>query len=152
MVKSKIPRAYLIFLDRLKDKSICGVLPLSRARWVMKIIFRIPNEKVGSILGEMHRMGLIRINGQRFGLGHYTKSNSELCLIGVRGKGLKILDNTISQIVMSKKDKHSRKPNEVANLIIRLVGDRKLKAELFARKERKGWYVYGNEVKNKEID
>ncbi len=81
-----------------------------------------------------------------FGIGHYTKSNSELCLIGTKGKGLRILDNTISQIVMTKKDKHSKKPDNIPELIVKLVGDRK-KAELFARKEREGWDVYGDEVK-----
>ncbi len=82
-----------------------------------------------------------------FGIGHYTKSNSELCLIGIKGNGLRILDNTISQIVMTKKDKHSKKPEVVPELITKLVGDRKLKAELFARKQRNGWDVYGDEVK-----
>ena len=81
-----------------------------------------------------------------FGIGHYTKSNSELCLIGIKGKGLTILDDTISQIIFSEKDKHSKKPDEVPEKIVKLVGDRK-RAELFARKERKGWDVWGNEVK-----
>ena len=80
-----------------------------------------------------------------FGIGHYTKSNSELCLIGIKGKGLIILDDTISQIVMTEKDKHSKKPEEIPELIVRLVGDRK-RVELFARKKREGWDVYGDEV------
>ena len=80
-----------------------------------------------------------------FGIGHYTKSNSELCLIGIKGKGLTILDDTISQIVMTEKDKHSKKPDCIPDLIVRLVGDRK-RAELFARKKREGWDVYGDEV------
>jgi len=79
-----------------------------------------------------------------FGIGHYTKSNSELCLIGIKGKGLRILDNTISQIVMTEKDKHSKKPDIIPKLITKLVGDRKLKVELFARKKREGWKVYGD--------
>jgi len=81
-----------------------------------------------------------------FGIGHYTKSNSELCLLGTRGNGLRILDNTISQIVMSEKENHSKKPDVIPKLIIRLVGDRKRKVELFARQKRKGWHVYGNEI------
>lgn len=82
-----------------------------------------------------------------FGIGHYTKSNSELCLIGIKGKGLMILDNTISQIVMTEKDKHSAKPDIVPELIVKLVGDKKMKGELFGRKKRDGWIVYGDEVK-----
>jgi len=82
-----------------------------------------------------------------FGIGHYTKSNSELCLIGIKGKGLRILNNTISQIVMTEKDKHSKKPNIIPELITKLVGNKKMKVELFARKKREGWFVYGDEVK-----
>ena len=91
----------------------------------------------------------IKLNKNRkpfFGIGHYTKSNSELCLIGIKGKGLTILDDTISQIIMTQKDIHSKKPGEVRNLIVRLVGNRK-RIELFARTKTKGWDSWGNEVK-----
>ena len=81
-----------------------------------------------------------------FGIGHYTKSNSEICLIGIKGKGLPIIDNTISQIIMTEKERHSKKPDIIPDLIVRLVGDRK-RAELFARQKTKGWDVYGNEIK-----
>ncbi len=81
-----------------------------------------------------------------FGIGHYTKSNSELCLIGIKGKGITILDDTISQIIMTEKDKHSKKPDQVPEYIERLVGERK-RIELFARKKREGWDVYGDEIK-----
>ncbi len=46
---------------------------------------------------------------------------------------------------MTEKDKHSKKPEEIPELIVRLVGDRK-RVELFARKKREGWDVYGDEV------
>jgi len=80
-----------------------------------------------------------------FGIGSYTKSNSELCLMGVKGKGLPVLDNTISQIIMTEKDRHSKKPEEVADKILQLYGKRNA-IELFARKKRAGWDVYGDEV------
>ena len=80
-----------------------------------------------------------------FGIGSYTKSNSELCLLGIKGKGLPILDNTISQIVMTEKDKHSKKPSEVRDKIVQLYGDRK-RIELFARNKTPGWDTWGNEV------
>jgi len=81
-----------------------------------------------------------------FGIGNYTKSNSELCLLGVKGKGLMVLDNTISQIIMKEKTIHSKKPEEVRDLIVQLFGDRK-RIELFAREKVKGWDNHGNEVK-----
>ena len=66
MVKSNIPKAYLIFLEKLKEHCQLNVLPLNRARHILSNIFRIPKASVAPILGEMHRMGLIKINGQRF--------------------------------------------------------------------------------------
>jgi len=80
-----------------------------------------------------------------FGIGYYTKSNSEICLLGLKGKGLTILDNTISQIIMTEKQIHSKKPEEVRNLIIQLFGDRK-RIELFARQKVEGWDVHGDEI------
>ena len=40
---------------------------------------------------------------------------------------------------------HSRKPDEVADAIVRLCGDLP-RIELFARTRRPGWDAWGNEV------
>ena len=81
-----------------------------------------------------------------FGIGYYTKSNSECCLIGVKGKP-KVIDNTVSQIVMTPRREHSRKPKEVKDNIVKLMGDLP-RIELFAREKTKGWDSWGNEIKN----
>jgi len=78
-----------------------------------------------------------------FGIGYYTKSNSEICLIGVKGKPIKISDN-VSSIVFAPKEEHSRKPPEVRSKIIELCGDIP-RIELFARQKYKGWDNWGNE-------
>lgn len=81
-----------------------------------------------------------------FGIGYYTKSNAELCLIGVKGRPSKLkISNKVSSIIMSEKREHSRKPDEVRNKILELVGDRP-RIELFARHKTDGWDVWGNEV------
>lgn len=79
-----------------------------------------------------------------FGIGHYTKSNCELCLIGKKGHPV-IIDNTISSTLISPRRQHSRKPDEVRNMIVRLCGDLP-RVELFARQKTEGWDVWGNEV------
>lgn len=66
MALSKIPIMYQLLLDRLKEYSYAGMLPLRKARYVLSNIYRVPKQKLASVLGEMHRMGLIKINGQRF--------------------------------------------------------------------------------------
>ena len=90
-----------------------------------------------------------------FGIGYYTKSNGEVCLLATKGNPHKFVkDNSISQIVMTKRTKHSQKPSEIRNKIVQLLGDR-LRIELFARKPEtliedpswEGWDVWGNEVK-----
>lgn len=84
-------------------------------------------------------------NGSNFfGVGWYTKSNSEICLIGVKGKPIK-QSNSISQIIESVREEHSKKPEIVRNKIVEFCGDIP-RIELFARQEAEGWDCWGNEV------
>jgi len=80
-----------------------------------------------------------------FGIGHHTKSNGEICIILRKGKGLKVINNTVSQVIMIKKDKHSKKPHCCYTKLEKLYGsvDR---LEMFARHRREGWDTWGNEV------
>jgi len=81
-----------------------------------------------------------------FGIGYYTKSNAEICLLGTKGSAHSLVkDNSISQVIITPKTKHSRKPQEARNKIVQLVGDLP-KIELFARNKTEGWDVWGNEV------
>lgn len=79
-----------------------------------------------------------------FGIGHYSKSNCEVCLIGTKGSSLKSSDN-VSSVVISPRREHSRKPDEVRERIVELCGDRP-RIELFARERHQGWDVWGNEA------
>ena len=84
------------------------------------------------------------------GQGFYTKPNTELCLLGRKGKALKIHDNTVKQIVEYPITYHSAKPPVVRERIVRLVGDVP-KIELFARNKCKGWTTIGNGVDGRDI-
>ena len=84
-----------------------------------------------------------------FGVGWYTKSNAEVCLIGVKGKSPKI-SNSISQIIETVREKHSKKPDIVREKIVEFAGDLP-RIELFARQKVKGWDSWGNEVE-KDIE
>jgi len=79
-----------------------------------------------------------------FGVGWYTKSNAEVCLIGVKGKAPKI-SNSISQIIEAERGKHSKKPDIVRDKIVEFAGDIP-RIELFARQKVDGWDCFGNEV------
>lgn len=78
------------------------------------------------------------------GMGSYTKSNIELCLLGMRGH-IKSIDKTVPQILMEPRRGHSVKPPVVRDRIIQLFGDLS-RIELFARDQTPGWDVFGNEV------
>ena len=79
-----------------------------------------------------------------FGIGWYTKSNSEVCLIGTKGKAPKA-SNKVSQIVESVRKKHSKKPDIVRDKIVEFSGDLP-RIESFARNKVDGWDCWGNEV------
>lgn len=81
-------------------------------------------------------------------LGRWTMGNVEICLLGVKGTPNSMrIDKTIKQLVVAERTKHSKKPDEVRNRIVKLLGDRP-RIELFARTKTEGWDVWGNEIQN----
>lgn len=85
-----------------------------------------------------------------FGIGYYTKSNCECCLLGVKGKTIKPATNTVSSVVLSPRREHSQKPDEVKQGIEMLYPTQN-KIELFAREKIEGWDVVGNEIDGQDI-
>jgi N6-adenosine-specific RNA methylase IME4 len=84
-----------------------------------------------------------------FGVGYYTKSNAEVCLLGIKGK-MKPVSNKVSSVIIAPRREHSRKPDEVRDKIVELFGDLP-RIELFAREKTEGWDIWGDEV-NSSID
>lgn len=78
-----------------------------------------------------------------FGMGNWTRSNSEDCLLAIKGKP-KRQDAGISQMIRSRVLAHSVKPPIVRDLIVRLAGDLP-RIELFARQTAPGWDGWGLE-------
>lgn len=83
------------------------------------------------------------------GLGYWTRSNSELCLLGTKGHP-KREGRGVSQICDARIMQHSRKPAEIRERIVALCGDRP-RVELFAREKTEGWVCLGNEIDGKDI-
>lgn len=77
------------------------------------------------------------------GMGYWTRANTEPCLLATRGKP-KRLDAGVRQAIIAPKREHSRKPDGVHASIQRLVAGPYL--ELFARQQRPGWTVWGNQT------
>ncbi len=86
-----------------------------------------------------------RKNGKPFfGVGYYAKSNCEVCLMGIKGR-MTPVSNKVSSCVISPRELHSQKPDEIRKRIVELFGDLP-RIELFAREQADGWDCWGNEV------
>lgn len=81
-----------------------------------------------------------------WGMGYWTRSNVEICLLGTKGRP-KRASAGIHQVIISHVEEHSRKPKEAHERIIRLMGDVS-RIELFARRKTEGFDVWGNEVES----
>lgn len=77
------------------------------------------------------------------GLGYWTRSNTEPCLLATRGKP-KRLNADVRQGIIAPRREHSRKPEGIHLRIERLVAGPY--CELFSRQRRSGWDCYGNEL------
>jgi N6-adenosine-specific RNA methylase IME4 len=84
-----------------------------------------------------------------FGPGYYTASNTEVCLLGIKGR-MKPVDNTVSSLVIQPRQQHGKKPNVVRQRIVQLFGDLP-RAELFAREVAPGWDAFGNEIDGMDL-
>lgn len=80
------------------------------------------------------------------GVGFYFRNTTELLLFGTRGKNARTLGPGRKQvnIVKSRKQEHSRKPDEIYPIIE--ACSRGPFLELFARGPRIGWTVWGNQA------
>ena len=79
-----------------------------------------------------------------YGLGRWTRGNTEPCLIATKGKPSRIAKD-VFQLIQEPIRGHSRKPEKVRSEILRLMG-RRPRIELFARENHSGWDTWGNEV------
>ncbi|MGI8840040.1 MAG: MT-A70 family methyltransferase [Caulobacteraceae bacterium] len=80
------------------------------------------------------------------GVGFYFRNVTEIILFGVRGKNARTRDAGRRQVNMieTRKREHSRKPDEQFELIEACSPGPYL--EMFARGERRGWKVWGNQA------
>jgi len=89
-------------------------------------------------------------------MGRWTMGNTELCLLATKGHPKRIEKN-VKQLVIAERTIHSKKPDDIRERIIQLVGDLP-RIELFARPDNQlkldgtntfdGWDLFGNEIDN----
>ncbi len=81
-------------------------------------------------------------DGWFMGMGRWTRANAEVVLLGTRGKPSRVSAG-VHSVVEAPIGPHSRKPQEVRDRIVSLMGDVP-RIELFARGEVPGWDQWGN--------
>lgn len=80
------------------------------------------------------------------GVGFYFRNVTEILLFGIRGENNRTLAPARSQVnlIRTQKREHSRKPDEIVPIIERCSPGPFL--ELFARGDRDGWDMWGNQA------
>jgi len=82
--------------------------------------------------------------GHVTGLGYWTRSNAEVCLLAIRGRPHPV-SHRVHSVVLAPRGRHSEKPEEVRHRIVQLMGNVP-RLEMFARTRASGWDAWGNEV------
>lgn len=80
---------------------------------------------------------------RHFGMGRTVRMEHEVCLIGVRGRP-PVLSHSVRSVFEAPVGRHSEKPDEFYRVVESLSPGPY--AELFARRRRRGWTVFGNEL------
>lgn len=90
-----------------------------------------------------------------FGMGRYVRNGHEICLIARRGRNI-TANHSIRSVLRTAAQhnhafeapvgEHSEKPPQFYSLVRTLTGHRGPYVELFARRRRRGWRCYGNEL------
>ncbi len=88
-------------------------------------------------------------DGLHWGMGFATRANTEPCLLATRGNPLRLAAD-VHQVIVAPVGKHSEKPDAAYARIERLYGGPRL--ELFARKPRERWCVWGDEIPRADSD
>jgi N6-adenosine-specific RNA methylase IME4 len=80
-----------------------------------------------------------------FGTGYVLRDSVEPFFTARRGRLPKGLKHSERNLILAEKREHSRKPDQMHQMLDRLVPDAR-KIELFARQQRSGWVSWGQET------
>lgn len=139
-------------MPQLLDMNVCGVAAKNSllAMWTIGTHLEMAL-RLGRVWGFSYVTDLFiwdkgGDDGDRIGMGYHTRKQAELCLLFKRGNGLPVQSHSVRQIIRAPKRQHSRKPDEQYDRLDALYGTKLRRLELFARQERPGWQVWGNET------
>lgn len=134
---------WLWYTDNFLPHALClvdqlGFRYVRTMQWVKAEPERISGVSTDELMPQWWRL-------QPFGLGQYLRGQHEGCILAVRGKGRDLVQHRdVRSVVMAPKNTHSTKPGAAYEAIERVSPEPRL--EMFARAQRAGWDVWGNEV------
>lgn len=103
--------------------------------------------KVIQSWGFHYRTNLVWVKN-RIGTGSFVRGKHELLLIATKGDVPTPMEkNRPHSVLQAPTRKHSQKPDEFYSIIEKMYPNRKY-LELFARRKRKNWESWGNEIQN----
>jgi N6-adenosine-specific RNA methylase IME4 len=81
---------------------------------------------------------------EKMGIGYWLRLQCEFCLLGIKGNPIWDIKN-MRDIIREARKEHSRKPES----FYKMIDDnfRGSKLDYFGREQRKGWRIYGAEIK-----
>jgi N6-adenosine-specific RNA methylase IME4 len=82
-------------------------------------------------------------DGLHWGMGYWTRANTEFCLLATKGSPLRLAED-VHQAIVAPVGEHSVKPEEARVRIERLLAGPYL--EIFARRAVPRWTVWSNEI------
>lgn len=109
--------------------------------------YKISNEMIWIKLNQLRRT---IVTGRT---GHWMNHSKEHLLVGLKGKPHWLTTKVDLDFVISGTRETSRKPDEIYDIVERLVGVHSRKLELFGRTHntRPGWLTIGNQLKGVSI-
>jgi len=81
---------------------------------------------------------------EQMGMGDLFRMQCEFCLVGIKGKPLLDNPHNLRDIIRESRREHSRKPEAFYEMVETLCPYKKI--EYFAREQREGYEVYGNDT------
>lgn len=141
----------------VKDKDMINVIkdapcwrPASDCHlWLWVTNNRLPlGLEIMAALGFRYVTNLVWVK-DKIGIGQYLRGQHELCLFGVRGQTMLPPRRDVPSVLIAPRTVHSRKPAKVFEMFER-VSSGNPRLEMFARANRQGWDVWGNQINDEK--
>lgn len=141
----------LMRIDDIKDLPVCEIADKDCILFMWVQDAHLENAiKIGNSWGFQYKTIAFVWDKQNFGMGYWTRKGAEICLLFKRGYPRR-KSGGVRQFISKRVKQHSKKPDEVRDRIVELMGDLP-RIELFARQKVEGWDAIGYDIDGMDIN